>query len=114
EPFDIVANGWAPDYPDGASFFDPLLNGRNLRQTGNLNLSYYDDPRVNARIARANRLTGEARRRAWVALDTDLMKTDPPWVPYLHLNARDFISKSVGCFFLHPVYEIDTAAACKK
>jgi ABC-type transport system substrate-binding protein len=114
EPFDVVLTGWGIDYPDAASYFEPLLNGRKLRQTGNTNFSYFDDPQVNARIAGAGRLTGEARRRAWAALDADLMRNEPPWAPFINGNRRAFISKSFGCFLLHPVYGVDLAAACKK
>jgi ABC-type oligopeptide transport system substrate-binding subunit len=114
EPFDVAWNGWSVDYPDGASFFEPLLNGRNLRQAGNTNLSYFDDPETNSRIEAASRLTGEARRRAWAELDFDLMRTNPPWAPFIHTTGRIFISKSFGCFIAHPVYGVDVAAACKK
>jgi peptide/nickel transport system substrate-binding protein len=33
EPFDVVQTGWTVDYPDGASFFEPLLSGKSLRRT---------------------------------------------------------------------------------
>jgi hypothetical protein len=42
------------------------------------------------------------------------MRDNPPWAPFLHRNQRNFVSKSVGCFFLHPVYREDLAAICKK
>ena len=48
------------------------------RPTDNLNLSYFDDPDTNARIEAANRLTGEARRKAWADLDVELMRTTHP------------------------------------
>jgi ABC-type transport system substrate-binding protein len=114
EPFDVAWASWSLDYPDGASFFEPLLNGTNLRQTGNTNLSYFDDPETNVRIEAANRLTGEARSRAWAELDIDLMRTNPPWAPFIHAAGRAFISKSFGCFLTNPVYGVDLAAACKK
>ena len=73
----------------------------------------FDDPRVNARIEAANRLTGEARRRAWADLDVGLMRDDPPWAPFLHLQSRTLVSQSLGCFVDHPVYGPDFAAVCK-
>jgi ABC-type oligopeptide transport system substrate-binding subunit len=114
EPYDIVQNGWLADYADAVSYFETLLNGRNLRATGNSNTSYFDEPRVNARIATANRLTGEARRQAWANLDVDLMRNDPPWAPFVHGTGRDFVSPSFGCYLFQPVYQLDIAAACKK
>ena len=62
----------------------------------------------------ANRLTGAARRKAWADLDADLMRNNPPWAPIVHLQRRTFVSRSFGCFVVHPVYGVDIAAACKK
>ena len=81
EPFDVFLAQWAVDYADAEAYFEPLLNGRNLGTTGNTNTSYFDEPRINARIAAASRLTGEARRRAWANLDVDLMRKTRPGRP---------------------------------
>jgi ABC-type oligopeptide transport system substrate-binding subunit len=114
EPFDIASKGWAADYPDGAAFLERLLHGKGIASSGNANESYFDDAKTNARIDGANRLAGEPRRAAWADLDADLMRTNPPWAPYVHENERTFISKSFGCFLFHPVYGVDVAAACQK
>ena len=63
EPFDLIRNGWRADYADGGAFLEPLIDGREPPASGNLNVAYFDDPRTNARIDAASRLTGEARRR---------------------------------------------------
>jgi oligopeptide transport system substrate-binding protein len=114
EPFDLARNGWAVDYADGGSFFSPHLEGSSIQPTGNLNVAYFDDPQTNARIDAANRLTGEARRKAWEDLDVRLMRDNPPWAPLIHSNSRSFVSKSFGCFLHHPLYGVDIAAACKR
>jgi ABC-type oligopeptide transport system substrate-binding subunit len=114
EPFDVAMGAWSVDYGDPASYYEPLLNGESIQKTGNLNLSYLDDPRVNARIRAANRLRGRARRRAWAELDAYLMRNDPPWAPYFHTTRASFVSSSFGCFVWHPIYSVDIAAACKK
>jgi len=114
EPFDLARNGWGADYADGGSFFAPNLDGRSIQATGNLNVAYFDDPRTNARIDAANKLTGEARRKAWEDLDGDLMRDNPPWAPLYNSNSRAFVSKSFGCFLYHPIYGVDIAAACKR
>jgi ABC-type oligopeptide transport system substrate-binding subunit len=113
EPFDLSYNNFSVDYADAASFFELLLDP-NLRATGNSNVYYYSNPRVTARMEAANRLSGDARRQAWADLDAELMRTDPPWAPIAHQAARTFVSRSYGCFVLHPVYLVDLAAACKK
>ena len=113
EPFDLFLHAWAVDFADAAGFFQPLL-GPELRSTGNLNFSYFRNPRVSAKIEAANRLSGPARRKAWADLNSDLMRNDPPWAPIIHGTSLHFVSRSYGCFVPHPVYSFDIAAACKK
>ena len=114
EPYDVALYGWGADYPDGASFFEPLLSGRTLRRPVHFNFSHFDDARTNAQIEAAGRLKGAARRGAWAELDFDLMRTNPPWAPFIHEAHRAFVSRSFGCYLFHPVYTVDLAAACKK
>jgi peptide/nickel transport system substrate-binding protein len=108
EPFDLLILGWGADYADGGGFL-PTLLGR-----GGFGGTNFDDPRVAARMDAANRLTGEARRKAWGELDVDLMRNNPPWAPFVHTQARAFVSPSVGCVVVHPVYGLDITAVCKK
>jgi ABC-type transport system substrate-binding protein len=108
EPYDLVLSGWTVDYADPAGFFVPIF------APGSVSGVNLDDPGINRRIEAANRLTGDARRRAWATLDVDLMRTNPPWAPFAHAQARTFVSKSLGCFLDHPIYGIDIAAVCKK
>jgi len=109
EPFDLVILGWNVDYVDASSFMAPLL-GRGPTSAG-INLA---DPKLQRRIDAANRLTGEARRQAWADLDIDLMRTNPPWAPFMHIQNRTLVSRSVGCFVNHPVVTFDITALCKK
>jgi hypothetical protein len=43
-----------------------------------------------------------------------MMRDDPPRAPFVNVARRDFVSKSFGCYFLHPVYRLDIAATCKR
>jgi ABC-type transport system substrate-binding protein len=114
EPFDVALfGGVGVDYADPNAIFVGL-NGDNIRDEGSPNVAYFDRAPYNGAIERINRLSGEARRRAWADLDVSMMRDDPPWAPYMDGARVDFISKSFGCFFFHPVYYLDVAAACKK
>jgi peptide/nickel transport system substrate-binding protein len=114
EPFDVTDEGWLVDYADPITYFDPLLNGANLQATGNSNVSYFNDPTFNAKIAAAKRLAGAARTKAWAAIDTGMMTTNPPWAPFLTITFRDFVSKSLGCYVFQAVFQMDLAVICKK
>jgi ABC-type oligopeptide transport system substrate-binding subunit len=115
EAFDLCDEGWLVDYADPVTFFEPLLNGKNIQQTSNSNESYFNDPRYNAKIEQTAALPVGAKRNAqWAALDADIMKNAVPWAPFLNITIRDFVSSSTGCYLYHPVWEFDLAAACKK
>jgi len=113
EPFDLAFDAWSPDWADGAAFFVPLASGTSLRKTGNSNASYFNDPRVNARIRAAGPKRGKARRDAWADLDVGLMRDNPPWAPFFNTVVREFVSKSFGCYVNH-FGLVDLVAACKK
>jgi ABC-type oligopeptide transport system substrate-binding subunit len=108
EPFDIVLGGWVADYPDPWGFFGALLD------PGTGPLKAIIDPRVRRRMEAANRLTGDARRRAWAELDVELMRIDPPWAPFVHTLTRTFVSRSLGCFVPSPIFGVEITALCKK
>lgn len=112
-PFDVALVGQLEDYIDPDTFFN-RLTGRSIRQTLNSNIAYFNRPRYNRAIARIDRLSGKARRKAFANLDVNIMRNDPPWAPFMNGARRDLVSKSLGCFVLNPVYLLDVAAACKK
>jgi len=114
-PFDVAIQGWITDYADGISWFGPLLYGPNIRKSGNENLAYFDRPKYNREIERISLLTGTERFRAWAALDSEMMRDDPPWAPVMNNAAREFVSNSFGCYLYQPaIGRLDIAAACKK
>ena len=105
---DVSTGSW------GRVTADAQSGGNDGRFAYYINASYFDDPETNAKIEAASRLTGEARRKAWADLDAYLMRDNPPVAPLYHSNTRAFVSKSFDCFFMHPFYGVDIAAACKK
>jgi ABC-type oligopeptide transport system substrate-binding subunit len=113
EPFDLSLEGWHMDYFDPYDFIF-LLDGGTIRPANNVNFSYFNSPGYNRKIAAAAALVGQARYRAFGNLDIDLAKNAAPLASYITDNTRLLFSKSVGCFFYQPVYEVDLAGLCKK
>jgi hypothetical protein len=69
-----------------------------------VNLSYFNSPVWNNRMAAAAKLSGQARYNAYAKIDSGLMKGPAPQAPYIDTNARIFISKRVGCYVYSQVY----------
>lgn len=115
EPYDMVLIGWFADYADPFDFIDILLNGARITQTNNVNLSLFDDPAFNAQMDKAARLRGAARYAAYARLDERIMREAAPWVPVNNPNAREFVSKRVGCYVYPPPYmAMSLAVTCLK
>ena len=111
DPYDIYMAAWRMDYLDPYDFIF-LLDGRTIQPApaDSLNLSYFDSTRYNRKIAAAASLSGQARYRAFGALDVDLAKNAAPLASYATDNDRRFFSARVRNFFQHPVYGLDLPA----
>jgi hypothetical protein len=86
--------------------------GRGPRpRRASVNLSYFDDPAFNRRLAAANALPAPARYDAYRRLDQDLARAAPA-IALENNVRRSFLSARIGCAFDHPVYGIDLTALC--
>jgi len=110
--YDLLLGGWGADYPDPYDFVNILLSGTSIQAQNNVNLSYFNDPKWNARMASAAKLAGQARYNAYAKLDRDLMTRAAPVAPYIVTNARVIVSKRVGCYTYSQVYGTIWGAAC--
>jgi ABC-type transport system substrate-binding protein len=96
EPWDVAWRPVGAPYPDPAGTLIPLMR----------------DPRREARLNAANRLTGAARAKALADLEADLMSNDPPVAVYAHWTPLTFVSSRFGCTV--PWVDLDLGAVCRK
>jgi ABC-type transport system substrate-binding protein len=108
--FDLLLNGWGEDYPDPYDFINILLQGTSIQPDNNVNLSYFNEAKWNARMDQAAHQFGAARLNAYAILDRDLMKGPAPVAPYINTNARILVSSRVRNYIFHKVYGTDFAA----
>jgi peptide/nickel transport system substrate-binding protein len=65
--------GWGADFFAAQSFIDPLFNGKNIVQSGNVNTAEVNDPKLNAQIEKAKQITDPAdAAKAWGDLDKEI------------------------------------------
>lgn len=111
--FDLSPFMSTSDLPDPGSFLRSLFDGSLLRATGNANVSYFDEAVVNARLARADRLSGRARERAFGRIAADLARDQAPIAVFSQPYQAEFVSKRLGCLTEQPVFGgLDLAALC--
>ena len=66
-----------------------LFDGNNIQDTNNQNYSYFNDPKYNAAMKAAAKLSGEARYKAYGALDVDMFQIG--WIAD-YFDPFDFIN----------------------
>jgi peptide/nickel transport system substrate-binding protein len=80
--WDIAMTGWGPDwYGDAAaSFFEPIYEGTNSFPPDGSNFSYWNDPAINALIAKAaSQSSPVAAGKLWAQIDEDVMQQAPTY-----------------------------------
>ena len=88
--------GWGKDFFDSQSSLDPILNGKNIVPVGNTNSAQANDPKLNAAMDAAEKLTDPAARaKAWAAIDKQATG-QAFYVPWLWDNQINFASKNVN------------------
>jgi peptide/nickel transport system substrate-binding protein len=111
ERWDIAFADWAPDHLDPYTYLNLLLDGQFVREN---NLSHFNSPTFNGLLRRTARLKGQARYRAYAALDVRLARDAAPIVAISYLNEATFVSKRVDrrCIVLRPTLVLN--AVCLK
>ena len=114
----MTFGGWNGEWLDPSWFINGLLDGRTITKKGNTNLSYFDVPRYNRRMARASRLSGPSRYRTYGQLALDLAEHAAPLAVWGTRNTRLLVSNRVGCIVFNGYANagdgLDLAAACLK
>jgi peptide/nickel transport system substrate-binding protein len=111
EPYDLAMDGWASDYPDPTDILG-LLDGRTIREDGNVNLARYDDPAFNRRLDAAENLPSPDRELALGRLDVDTARSAAPWAAVANNRRHDFFSARVGCLRYTAAYGVELASLC--
>ena len=111
--FDIGIAGWGADYPDPANVLNSLFDGHAIGSGSNM--SKFDENLWNRRLEAADRLTGDARDRAYAALDLALGRDAAPAAPFSYKTRGEFFSPRIGCQIEQPAANgVDLAALCRR
>jgi len=87
--------GWGKDFFDAQSMVDPIFNGKNITQSGNVNTAQANDPKFNAQMDKAEELMDPTQRaQTWGQLDKDLTG-QVFYVVWLWDNEVNFTSTNV-------------------
>lgn len=98
-PWDLYIDTWGADWPSGASILPPLFDGRSIKDEGNSNTSYMNDPAINSEFDRILAMPPAQQGPEWAKLDQRIMTQDAPAVP-LYVDVAYYLhgSKAGGLF----------------
>ncbi|RZU75695.1 peptide/nickel transport system substrate-binding protein [Micromonospora kangleipakensis] len=105
-PYDLYLSGWGSDWPTGSTVIPPLYDGREIGPEGNNNLSYLNEPGVNAEIDRVRNLPAAEQDAAWMALDEKIMREHAPVVPCYYDATYELRGSKIGNAFLSDAFGI--------
>jgi ABC-type oligopeptide transport system substrate-binding subunit len=91
-----VSMGWCSDYPDPYDWLNILLFGGGIQAENNVNYSYMNIPKWNAKMAAAAKLVGPNRYKTYGKLDIDIMRQVAPVAVTRTYNTRYFFSNRVN------------------
>jgi len=95
---------WGADFPEGATFMKSNLYGAAINPDHSSNYAwYYGADKEIADIAKILDLDERAQR--WGALDKKVIGEDAAWAPIMHGVQRNLLSKRVGDYVMHPLYD---------
>jgi peptide/nickel transport system substrate-binding protein len=87
--------GWFKDFADPQSMLEPVFKGSLInRQSGNINYSMLNDPKVDAAMNKAALLEGDARLQAWADVDKMIIE-DAAGIPFIWDKTTLVRSKNV-------------------
>ncbi|MFJ3442394.1 ABC transporter substrate-binding protein [Streptomyces sp. NPDC086081] len=96
--YDLTWGDWIADWPNASTVLPTLFDGRLIRKNpqANQDLSYLNDPKVNALIDQAAKMTDVERRNAtYGRMDQQILK-DAAVVPLTYMNFSDMSGSGVG------------------
>jgi peptide/nickel transport system substrate-binding protein len=87
--------GWFKDFADPQSMLEPVFKGSLITETGNINYSELNDPKIDKAMDEAALLEGEERLKAWANIDKMIVESAAA-IPFLWDNTTLIRSKDVN------------------
>ena len=112
EPYDLVWVGWQPAFVDPYDVLNSLLDGRQLALPDNGDYARFNSAKYNRLLARAARLRGSARYRAYGRLDVQLARDAAPLAAGIDIRQSYLLSRRAGCVHLSPTGYLELATVC--
>ena len=100
----MIFGGWTQDFPDPATFFNPLFHSRSATPTDSTNRSFYKNPALDSLLDHARSERNPARRVAMYREANQIVTRDAPWA-FAFSNIRlEAWQPYVHGYRIHPIW----------
>ncbi len=104
-------SGWAKDFPDAASFFDPVFHSRSIRSRNSQNRSFYRNSQLDALLDAARIEQSPSRRAKLYQQASRIVTGDAPWAFVYNPLSMHVWQPYVRGYGPHPVWDKDYRSA---
>ncbi|MGH7270380.1 MAG: ABC transporter substrate-binding protein [Polyangiaceae bacterium] len=105
----ISEGGWAMDYPDKSSFYEPLFTTGSIGPESSYNTSFFSNTRFDDLVARAHREFNPDRRASLYREADTILRDEAPWAFTSSSHRFDVRNAYVRGPLLHPVWKVDAS-----
>ncbi len=102
-----LLGGWNMDFPDAASFFDPLLHSDSIDPEHSQNRAFYNNPALDDVLNRARSEQDREVRRGLYAEAARIVGDDAPWAFIFNPTLLEVWQPHVRGYRPHPVWSLD-------
>lgn len=102
---DLASSGWGQDYPDPETVIGTIMDGGQIRDSGNYNYSYLDEAAVNTRIGELRVMEDRAEAAPLYGdLDEQIMTEHAPLIPFRYGVNFTLWGPRIGGAYIAPAW----------
>jgi len=109
--YGLIVAGWGADYPNGAGYMQPLMDGRFITKTGNSNYPETNDPAINALFDKAAAEKDPAKAAELYKQINHTVVDSAVWLPIVADKALNYRNPRLTNVFVNDAFgEVDFQA----
>ncbi|MGC0272042.1 ABC transporter substrate-binding protein [Pseudactinotalea sp. Z1739] len=98
---DMAIYGWCGSWLSGTPLLTPLFDGTRISESGNTNMSQFDEPEINDRFREIEMITDiDEQNAAYAELNREIME-HAPVVPLVRETPLQMVGENVGDAYAH-------------
>lgn len=112
---DFMSAAWGQDYPDSDTVLGTILDGKKIKDAGNSNYAYFNEPTINDKLQKLREMVDRGKAaKEYGDLDQEIMEKFAPLVPLRYGRTFSIAGPNVGNTRLNQFSQFDLNAVFVK